>query len=244
VPLPIMTRSAGAYKRVVSAVKSTRLRRRPFIPKYHVPGLIERLHEVVRSLGSQSAAAHSTHRSKGTLRKWLWGKSEPTAIDIQRLCETSGYTAEWVIFGTDLWGRCEREHRRRDVPRKLLRRAARGAAPPENPPANLIERLREVIGWFGSTTAAARAIHRSERSVRKWAHGESEPLATDILRMCQASGYTAEWLIRGTDLWAGGYEHNRPAAFSRDKSVIRILPPLRASVSRARKRTSRCHARS
>lgn len=74
-------------------------------------GLIERLTEVMDSIGSTSASALAIGRSEGALRKWLRGKSEPAASDIRRLCETSGYSVEWVLFGMDLLGRCERENR-------------------------------------------------------------------------------------------------------------------------------------
>jgi hypothetical protein len=75
------------------------------------PGLIERLIEVIDSIGTTSAVALAIGRSEGALRKWCHGRSEPAASDIRRLCETSGYSAEWVLFGTDLQGRCERENR-------------------------------------------------------------------------------------------------------------------------------------
>jgi transcriptional regulator with XRE-family HTH domain len=74
-------------------------------------GLVERLTEVIGSVGSTNAVALAIGRSEGLLRKWLRGQSEPAASDIRRLCEISGYSAEWILFGTDLQGRCERENR-------------------------------------------------------------------------------------------------------------------------------------
>jgi transcriptional regulator with XRE-family HTH domain len=74
-------------------------------------GLIERLIEVIDSTGTTNAVALAIGRSEGALRKWRHGQSEPAASDIRRLCEISGYSAEWVLFGTDLQGRCERENR-------------------------------------------------------------------------------------------------------------------------------------
>jgi hypothetical protein len=74
--------------------------------------LIDRLREVIDSIGSNLSASKAIARSEGAVRKWLRGESEPSASDMRRLCETSGYSAEWVLFGTDLQGRCERENRR------------------------------------------------------------------------------------------------------------------------------------
>jgi len=88
----------------------SRRKQRPRAPRV-VPGLIERLREVIDSLGSTCAAAAMIERSEGALRKWCRGESEPSASDIRRLCEASGYSAEWFLFGTDLHGRCERENR-------------------------------------------------------------------------------------------------------------------------------------
>ena len=88
-------------------------RRRPNRPRAprRIPGLTERLREVIGSFGSTTAAAVAVDRSEGALRKWLRGQSEPSASDIRRLCEGSGYVAEWFLFGTGLHGRCERASR-------------------------------------------------------------------------------------------------------------------------------------
>jgi transcriptional regulator with XRE-family HTH domain len=72
---------------------------------------MERLSEVIDSFGSTTAAALAIGRSEGALRKWRRGQSEPSASDIRCLCEASGFSAEWLLFGTDLRGRCERENR-------------------------------------------------------------------------------------------------------------------------------------
>lgn len=73
--------------------------------------LIARLQELMDAIGSNLAASKAIGRSEGAVRKWLRGDSEPAASDIRRLCEVSGFSAEWVLFGTDLQGRCERESR-------------------------------------------------------------------------------------------------------------------------------------
>lgn len=192
-------------------------------------GLVERLHQIVGSFASRSAAARAIHRSEGVLRKWLRGRSEPLATDIQRLCEVSGCSAEWLIFGTDPSGRCEREDDSFHLNRKV-RAAATGVTygpitSKVHDPA-FLARLTEVVRSFRTPLAAGHAIQRSESTVRKWLRGDSEPRASDIRQLCAASGFTAEWLIRGADLSAGGYEKNQSAAFCSDKSRTRSLPPM------------------
>lgn len=91
--------------------------------------LIARLREVIDLIGSNLTASKAIARSEGAVRKWLRGESEPSASDIRRLCETSGYSVEWVLFGTDLQGRCERENRRLGGTKKLEPLTA-----PPNPP--------------------------------------------------------------------------------------------------------------
>jgi len=52
---------------------------------------MERLHEVVGSFASRSAAARAIRRSEGVLRTWLCGRSEPLAqrmmdMEVESLC--------------------------------------------------------------------------------------------------------------------------------------------------------------
>jgi len=58
-------------------------------------------------------------------------------------------------------------------------------------------RLREVIGIYGSASALAKAIERSEGAVRKWLRGESEPNVTDLRCVCEATRTSVEWLVTG-----------------------------------------------
>ena len=58
-------------------------------------------------------------------------------------------------------------------------------------------RLRQVIDSYGSTTALARVIDRSEGAVRKWLRGKSEPNVSDLRAICDATGTSAEWLVTG-----------------------------------------------
>ena len=87
--------------------------RRPRTPRIRLspPGFAERLIQVLDSFPSTYSAGHAIHRSDGAIRKWRRGESAPTAPDLWGLCEASGYSAEWLLFGTDLQGRSEREHR-------------------------------------------------------------------------------------------------------------------------------------
>jgi transcriptional regulator with XRE-family HTH domain len=61
-------------------------------------------------------------------------------------------------------------------------------------------RLREVIDAYGSASALAKAIDRSEGAVRKWLRGESEPNVTDLRSVCEQTATSIEWLVTGNGL--------------------------------------------
>jgi transcriptional regulator with XRE-family HTH domain len=58
-------------------------------------------------------------------------------------------------------------------------------------------RLRQVLDSYGSTSALARDIDRSEGALRKWLRGRSEPNVTDLRAICEATGTSVEWLVMG-----------------------------------------------
>ena len=58
-------------------------------------------------------------------------------------------------------------------------------------------RLRQAVDTFGSVTALARAIDRSDGAVRKWLRGVSEPNVTDLRAISVATGVNIEWLVTG-----------------------------------------------
>ena len=58
-------------------------------------------------------------------------------------------------------------------------------------------RLRQVIDSYGSTSAIARVIDRSEGAVRKWLRGQSEPNVSDLRAICEITGTNVEWLVMG-----------------------------------------------
>jgi hypothetical protein len=59
------------------------------------------------------------------------------------------------------------------------------------------ERLRRVVQTYGSASALAKAIERSEGAVRKWLRGESEPNVTDLRSLCTETRTSIEWLVTG-----------------------------------------------
>jgi hypothetical protein len=61
-------------------------------------------------------------------------------------------------------------------------------------------RLREVVDVYGSTSALAKTIERSEGAVRKWLRGESEPNVTDLRSLCGETHTSIEWLVTGRGL--------------------------------------------
>lgn len=64
----------------------------------------------------------------------------------------------------------------------------------------LPERLRLTIASYGSVTATAAAIHRSEGALRKWIRGTSEPNASDLRSICELTGTHISWLMFGDNL--------------------------------------------
>jgi transcriptional regulator with XRE-family HTH domain len=58
-------------------------------------------------------------------------------------------------------------------------------------------RLRQVVDSYGSTSAIARVINRSEGAVRKWLRGQSEPNVSDLRAICDTTGTSVEWLVMG-----------------------------------------------
>jgi hypothetical protein len=61
----------------------------------------------------------------------------------------------------------------------------------------LPERLRLTIASYGSVSATATAIKRSEGALRKWIRGTSEPSASDLRSICELTGTQINWLIFG-----------------------------------------------
>jgi hypothetical protein len=61
-------------------------------------------------------------------------------------------------------------------------------------------RLREVIDAYGSASALAKAIDRSEGAVRKWLRAESEPNVTDLRCVCEQTATSIDWLVTGNGL--------------------------------------------
>jgi len=58
-------------------------------------------------------------------------------------------------------------------------------------------RLRQSIASYGSVTALANAIQRSDGAVRKWLRGLSEPNVSDLRSICAVTGARIDWLVDG-----------------------------------------------
>jgi transcriptional regulator with XRE-family HTH domain len=74
-------------------------------------------------------------------------------------------------------------------------------------------RLRQVVDAYGSTSALARQLGRSEGALRKWVQGKSEPNVTDLRQICELTGTNVEWLVtgRGTRLGPTQVRSTAPA---------------------------------
>ena len=77
--------------------------------------------------------------------------------------------------------------------------------------------MREVIDVYGSASALAKAIDRSEGAVRKWLRGESEPNVTDLRCVCEQTATSIEWLVTGN-----GLRETQPQAM---RDGVREPPP-------------------
>jgi hypothetical protein len=56
-----------------------------------------------------------------------------------------------------------------------------------------------TIESYGTVSAAATAIKRSEAALRKWIRGTSEPNASDLRSICELTGTQITWLIFGNN---------------------------------------------
>src|SRR5262245_33278570 len=65
------------------------------------------------------------------------------------------------------------------------------------PQDDFAARLRQAVEAYGSVTAVARGIDRSEGAVRKWLRGASEPNVTDLRALCALTGASIDWLVTG-----------------------------------------------
>jgi len=81
-------------------------------------------------------------------------------------------------------------------------------------------RLRQAIDAFGSVTALAQAIDRSDGAVRKWLRGASEPNVSDLRAICTATGANVEWLVTGK-----GDSRIVPKGVRQMPPVYRVGPP-------------------
>lgn len=82
-------------------------------------------------------------------------------------------------------------------------------------------RLRQVVDAYGSTSALARRLERSEGALRKWLQGKSEPNVSDLRRICEATGTNVEWLVTGRGV------RNGPVSV-RDSTIARATAAMRA----------------
>jgi hypothetical protein len=63
----------------------------------------------------------------------------------------------------------------------------------------LPERLRLTIESYGTVSAAATAIKRSEGALHKWIRGTSEPNASDLRSICELTGTQITWPLFGNN---------------------------------------------
>jgi transcriptional regulator with XRE-family HTH domain len=84
-------------------------------------------------------------------------------------------------------------------------------APPPTPDG-FPQRLRQVIDSYGSTSALARTIDRSEGAIRKWLRGQSEPAVSDLRAICDATNTSVEWLVMGRGHQKGSATRSPPGS--------------------------------
>jgi transcriptional regulator with XRE-family HTH domain len=99
-----------------------------------------------------------------------------------------------------------------------------GKYPLPEDPDGFPARLRQVIDSYGSTSALARHIDRSEGAVRKWLRGQSEPSVSDLRAICTITETNIEWLVMGTGDQKPLAVRSPPSASGSDDEGP--LPPL------------------
>jgi hypothetical protein len=97
-----------------------------------------------------------------------------------------------------------------------------GKPPEPTQPDGFPARLRQVISSYGSTSALARTIRRSEGAVRKWLRGQSEPAVSDLRTICEVTGTNVEWLVMGRGMPKGMVAGDASGSSGSDEP----LPPL------------------
>ena len=100
-----------------------------------------------------------------------------------------------------------------------------GKYPLPSEPDDFPGRLRQVVDSYGSTSALARTIERSEGALRKWLRGQSEPSVSDLRTLCWATQTNVEWLVMGTGDRTGPGVRSPPASGSGSGSD-EPLPPI------------------
>jgi hypothetical protein len=97
-----------------------------------------------------------------------------------------------------------------------------GKPPTPAEPDGFPARLRQVIASYGSTSALARSIERSEGAIRKWLRGQSEPAVSDLRTICDVTGTNVEWLVMGRGDQQGLSVREPPASGSDDEPLGRL----------------------
>jgi transcriptional regulator with XRE-family HTH domain len=103
-----------------------------------------------------------------------------------------------------------------------LRMLEDGKYPLPTEPDGFPARLRQVINSYGSTSALARHIDRSEGAVRKWLRGQSEPSVSDLRAICEVTQTSVEWLVMGRGEQKGMAVREPPVSSGGEEP----LPPL------------------
>lgn len=85
-------------------------------------------------------------------------------------------------------------------------------------------RLREVVADYGSASALAKVIDRSEGAVRKWLRGESEPNVTDLRALCEETHTSLEWIATGRGT------RQMPVGVEEDAATYQARPPAGVDV--------------
>lgn len=131
----------------------------------------DRLRHVVSLVGGATAASQVVGCTRGTIYAWMRGQGEPSGSDIQKLCARAGVTSDWLIGGA-------------------LAPAAESTFP---------SRLASAVEAAGGVAVVAERIEMTRQSVYRYMRSESQPVAADVVKLCEATGVRAGWLLTGEE---------------------------------------------
>lgn len=140
------------------------------------PSIGGRINRLRLALGiSLTNLASQAGVSVQSIKKWQNGTHPPHCTDIGRLAEIFGTTCDFILFG-------EKKY-----------------ADPDMPPLDSIgERIAFMrVERMIPQRKFCKMIEKPQSTLLLWEHCQTYPLATDVIKLCDALQVPGDWLING-----------------------------------------------